>query len=84
MRNIQVKTRTLEGFFFYRTDINFVFLNALQKHVCVFWLYCISGGRAVTRYSAVTDYMFRITAVFIASVLNLILTEMPDILSGPL
>lgn len=50
----------------------------------MFWLYCIYGGRAVTRYSAVTDYMLRITAVFIASVLNLILTEIPDILSGPL
>lgn len=82
MRNIQVKTRTFEVF--YRTEINFVFLNALQKHICVFWLCCIYGGRTVTRYSAVTDYMRRITAVFIASVLNLILTEMPDILSGPL
>lgn len=52
--------------------------------MCVFWLCCIYGRRAVTRYCAVTDYMLRITAVFIASVLNLILTEMPDILSGPL
>lgn len=41
-------------------------------------------GRSVTRYSAVTDYIFRTAAVFNVSELNLILTEMPDILSGPL
>lgn len=39
---------------------------SMQKHTCV-----PEGGRSVTRYSAVTDYIFRIRAVFNASELNL-------------
>lgn len=70
-------------FYCFYTNRVFFFL-ILCRNTLMLWLSCIYGGRSVTRYLDVTDKIFRITAVLMASLLNLTLTETPDILSGPL
>lgn len=47
-------------------------------------LLCYSWRRSVTRYSAVKDYIFRMTAAFNASELILIPAETTDFLPAPL